>query len=210
MAKTYLSSHGDISAVLRTLYRSPEFWSAGDYRAKVKTPIEFVVSAARASNAQIENYQPIENALRQMGMPVYGCVPPSGYKWDEADWVSTGALVDRMNFALNLASNRLPGITVTWTTSSQNASVSADADLPSPETEEARLEPLVVAGGVSAATRSAALQQFQAQSAQENASAHPVSTAARPFNRNRAVTALERQDQLLAGLLIGSPEFQRR
>ncbi len=210
MAKTYLSSHGDISAVLRTLFHSPEFWSASDYRAKVKTPLEFVVSAARASNAQIENYQPLENALRQMGMTLYGCVPPTGYKWEAADWVSTGALVDRMNFALNLAANRLPGITVAWTSDPGNATLASDAEIPSPESEEARLEPLIVAGDVSVATRSAALQQFAAQSAQDNGSARPVAAAARPFNRNHALTALERQDQLLAGLLIGSPEFQRR
>ena len=211
MAKTYLSSHGDISAVLLTLFHSPEFWSASDYRAKVKTPIEFVVSAARASNAQIENYQPLENALRQLGMPLYACIPPTGYKWEATDWVSTGALVDRMNFALNLAASRLPGITVSWTPGSVSANASTEADVPSAETEEARLEPIVVPSGVSIATRSAALRQFAAQSAQDNASSvHPVAATARPFNRNRAVTALERQDQLLAGLLIGSPEFQRR
>jgi uncharacterized protein (DUF1800 family) len=209
MAKTYLSSHGDVSAVMRTLFRSPEFWSAGDYRAKVKTPLEFIVSAARASNAQIENYQPLENALRQMGMPLYGCVPPTGYKWDATDWVSTGALVDRMNFALNLAAGRLPGITVTWTNAG-NASPANDAEVPTPESEETRLEPIVVAGGVSAATRSAALQQFEAQSAQPNGPVQPIAAVGRPFNRNRAVTAIEKQDQLLAGLLIGSPEFQRR
>jgi hypothetical protein len=123
--------------------------------------------------------------------------------------VSTGALVDRMNFALNLAAGRLPGITVSWTQTS-SANPSSDAGLPSPTAEEARLEPLVVAGGVSAVTRSAALQQFEAQSVQENAQARPVAAVARPFNRGRAASALERQDQLLAGLLIGSPEFQRR
>ena len=209
MAATYMSSHGDISAMLKTLFHSPEFWAASDYRAKVKTPIEFVVSAARASNANIENYQPLVNALRQMGMPLYGCVPPTGYKWEEADWVSTGALVDRMNFALNLAANRLPGVTVKWTSSSDTAALKSDADLPTSDSEEARLEPLVVAGGVSDATRSAALQQFEVQSAQD-AAAHPVATSAKPFNRNRAAATLERQDQILAGLLIGSPEFQRR
>ncbi len=216
MAKSYLSSHGDISAVLLTLFRSPEFWAASDYRAKVKTPIEFVVSAARASNAQIENYQPLENALRQMGMPLYGCVPPTGYKWEASDWVSTGALVDRMNFALNLAANRLPGITVDWRPQQQpaveNAGLltdpSAGGNEPTPEGEEARLEPLVVAGGVSEATRAAALQQFEAQIAQDASLVRPVS--ARPQNRAKAATALERQDQVLAGLLIGSPEFQRR
>ncbi len=235
MAKSYLSSHGDISQVLLTLFRSPEFWAASDYRAKVKTPIEFVVSAARASNAQIENYQPLENALRQMGMPLYGCVPPTGYKWEASDWVSTGALVDRMNFALNLAANRLPGITVDWSADPsaaqqpstqndiQNAGMLADPSAgandpapegPTPETEEARLEPLIVLGGVSASTRAAALQQFEVQIAQDASLIRPISAARpqslNPQNRAKSVTALERQDQVLAGLLIGSPEFQRR
>jgi uncharacterized protein (DUF1800 family) len=217
MAKTYLSSGGDISAVMRTLFHSPELWAGSNYRAKVKTPLEFVVSAARASNADIENYQPLDNALRQMGMPLYGCVPPTGYKWDAADWVSTGSLVDRMNFALNLAANRLPGITVKWAaaqpapteTASMLANPAPSAEDSSPESEEARLEPLIVAGGVSEATRTAALQQFQAQIAQDASLMRPVS-ATRPQNRGAAATALERQDQVLAGLLIGSPEFQRR
>src|SRR5581483_3049584 len=102
------------TAVLRTMYRSPEFWSDDTYRAKVKTPLEYVVSAARTSNAQITNMQPLIAALRDMGMPLYGCIPPTGYKWDAAEWVSSAALVDRMNFALSLAANRLNGITATW------------------------------------------------------------------------------------------------
>jgi uncharacterized protein (DUF1800 family) len=212
MAKSYLQSGGDIPTVLKTLFRSPEFWAASDYRAKVKTPIEFVVSAARASNADIENFQPLVNALRQMGMPLYGCVPPVGYKWDEADWVSTGALVDRMNFALSLAANRLPGITVEWAPELDMSTLDSDAPLkqvaPTPESEEARLEPLLVAGGVSATTREAALEQFKAQSGQSSGAATPV--AARRANRAPAADVYEREDQLLAGLLLGSPEFQRR
>jgi uncharacterized protein (DUF1800 family) len=62
----------------------------------------------------IDNMQPLVNALRDMGMPLYGAVPPTGYKWDASDWVSTGALVNRMNFALTLAANKLPGIAITW------------------------------------------------------------------------------------------------
>ena len=113
MARTYMTSGGDIPAVLKTLFHSPEFWSASAYRAKVKTPLEFVISAVRAGNANIDNLRPVANALREMGMPVYGCVPPTGYSWQSSTWVSTGALVDRMNFALALAANRLPDITVT-------------------------------------------------------------------------------------------------
>ena len=208
LAKSYLSSGGDIAVVLKTLLHSPEFWSTNIYRAKVKTPLEFVVSAARASNADIVSMLPLANNLRQMGMPLYGAIPPTGYDWKSSAWVSTGALVDRMNFALSLAANRLPGITIEWTPLPDLASAAPDVP-PTPESEEARLEPLIVAGGVSASTRAAALQQFQVQSAQDSASVTPVSANKRP-NRAPNANVLERQDQLLAGLLLGSPEFQRR
>jgi uncharacterized protein (DUF1800 family) len=223
MAKAYLASDGDIPTVLKTLFHSPEFWAASDYRAKVKTPLEFVVSAVRASNANIQNFQPLMNALRQMGMPLYGCMPPTGYKWDASDWVSTGALVDRMNFALSLAANRLPGITVEWAPEMDMSTLDSDAPsqqvIPTPESEEARLEPILLAGGVSDATRTAALEQFKAQSAQNPPAQNPpvaAPVAARrpaPGGKGRQAApadAYEREDQLLAGLLMGSPEFQRR
>jgi hypothetical protein len=206
MADTYLSSGGDISAVLRTMYHSPEFWSNGIYRAKVKTPLEFVVSALRASNANIQNLRPVANELRSLGMPLYGCVPPTGYNWQASAWVSTGALVDRMNFALGLAGNRLPGITTAWDPGEDdNPATTLLAEMPSPETEEARLESFLVTGGISDSTRSAVLQQFQ----QQNAQIQPVS-AQGPQNIRAQAATLEREDQLLAGLLLGSPEFQRR
>ena len=218
MAKSYLSSGGDIPTVLRTLFHSPEFWAASDFRAKVKTPLEFVVSAARASNANIQNFQSLTNALRQMGMPLYGCMPPTGYKWDASDWVSTGALVDRMNFALSLAANRLPGITVEWAPAMDMSTLDSDAPpqqvIPTPESEEARLEPILLAGGISDATRTAALDQFRAQSAQNPPTATPVAVRRfAPGAKGRQAApadAYEREDQLLAGLLMGSPEFQRR
>ena len=228
MAKSYLASGGDISDVLKTLFHSPEFWAAGAYRAKVKTPIEYVVSAARASNASADNLQQLVNALRDMGMPLYGSVPPTGYSWQSSAWVSTGALVNRMNFALTLASNKFNGIAVNWapppaSTSAQlsegpgPASVvhnpvsgTATRYVPSPAVEELRLESLLVAGGVSESTRSAVLQQLDSQSAQNPSQGSPIVVAARPLNSAQAAAALERQDQLLAGLLLGSPEFQRR
>jgi uncharacterized protein (DUF1800 family) len=231
MAKTYLHSDGDIAAVLETLYRSPEFWSTNTYRAKIKTPLEYVVSAARASDANITSMQPLMNALRDMGMPLYGSIPPTGYKWDAADWVSTGALVNRMNFALSLTANRLNGITTKWPEPTNAISLAApqpDAQKMSPESEEARLESLLVSGGISETTRTAVLQQFEAQSAQAEPTvpdmtaqaerlrtggkqvvAMPSVFRAQP-NHLPPAQPIEKQDQLLAGLLLGSPEFQRR
>lgn len=213
MANTYMSTGGDISAVLKTLFHSPEFWAASDYHAKVKTPIEYVISAVRASGANVQNYVPLINALRVMGMPVFECIPPNGYSWEASAWVNTGDLVDRMNFALALASNHLPGIHIDWPAET-DADAAADAPTPSPATEEARLVPLLLPGGASASTRSAALDEFQKHGAQDNdtqrgAAVQPVSDN-RPFNRRPAPNPAEREDQLLAGLLIGSPDFQRR
>ena len=92
---------------MRTLLTSPEFLSPDAYRAKVKTPFEFVVSAVRATDADVQDATPLVRAMQQLGMPLYMCQPPTGYK-DTADaWVNTGALVNRMNFALQLAGNKL-------------------------------------------------------------------------------------------------------
>jgi uncharacterized protein (DUF1800 family) len=194
LAKSYLASGGDISAVLRTLFQAPEFWQTQSYRAKVKTPLEYVVSAVRASNALIDNLQPLANALRQMGMPLYGAMPPTGYKWTADSWVSTAALVSRMNFAAGLAANRLPGIATSWISTTPTQP-------PEPENELARLERKLIAGGTSVATRSAAVGQILAAPAQFDV---------RKANAQKAAAALDREDRLIAGLLLGSPEFQRR
>jgi len=110
LAATFTKTHGDIREVMRTLLTSREFLSADAERLKVKNPFEFVVSALRATNADVNNAVPVVRAVAQLGMPLYQCQPPTGYK-DTADtWVNTGALVNRMNVALTLASGRMPGV----------------------------------------------------------------------------------------------------
>ena len=100
-AKTFLDSRGDIREVLRVILTSPEFFAAPVVRAKVKTPFEFVVSAARASGLDV-TARPLVQAVRDLGMPLYFCQPPTGYA-DRADgWVNTGGLLNRMNFAVTL------------------------------------------------------------------------------------------------------------
>src|SRR6266851_2258542 len=115
MANAFLVSGGDIKTVLRTMFEAPEFWSPEVYRTKVKTPEEFVVSAVRASGAEVRNALPLVQSLEKLGMPLYGMQTPNGYSWMAEPWVSTGALVGRMNFALALSSNRLPGVQTDWT-----------------------------------------------------------------------------------------------
>jgi uncharacterized protein (DUF1800 family) len=208
MAKSYLSSGGDISVVLKTLFHSPEFWAKETYRAKVKTPIEFVVSAVRASQATTDNLLSLANAIREMGMPLYGAVTPNGYAWDWAAWLGSGQLVNRMNFALSLAADRLPGVTVSVTgqqDQSQETGISASA-----EAEERRLESALVAGGVSASTRATLMEQVETPAAPNAAWNKTVAASANSMNPAQAAKAMQKQDQLMAGLLLSSAEFQRR
>jgi uncharacterized protein (DUF1800 family) len=105
-AKRFRDTDGDLREVTRTILTSPEFLSPEAYRAKVKTPLEFVVSTVRVTGTDVPTARALVQAMQQLGMPLYQCQPPTGYK-DTADaWVNTGALVNRMNFALQLANAR--------------------------------------------------------------------------------------------------------
>ncbi|HEY2646991.1 MAG TPA: DUF1800 domain-containing protein, partial [Candidatus Acidoferrales bacterium] len=112
MSQTFLKSDGDIREVLRTMIYSPEFWSRESYRAKIKTPFELVASATRAVGAQVDVPLLLVQWTSRIGQPLYQCEPPTGYS-DKADaWVNTGALLSRMNFSLALTSNRIRGAQV--------------------------------------------------------------------------------------------------
>ena len=109
-AARFRDTDGNIREVLRTILTSPEFFAADAYRAKVKTPFEFVVSAIRATGTEVYDATTLVQAVRQLGMPLYMCQPPTGYA-DRADaWVNTGALLNRMNFALQLVGGRMRGV----------------------------------------------------------------------------------------------------
>jgi uncharacterized protein (DUF1800 family) len=112
MAQSFQKSHGDLRAVVETMLWSPEFWSQGAYRAKIKTPFELLASAARATNADVQSAFVLGNELQKLGEPLYRKLEPTGYSNQNAEWVSTSALLERMNFAVSLTHNRIPGVTV--------------------------------------------------------------------------------------------------
>ena len=112
MTKTFLKKDGDIREVLRTMFQSPEFWSPTAYRAKVKTPLEFVVSAVRASGAEVDDARALVGTLNNMGMMPYGMMPPTGYSMKAEHWVNSSALLGRMNFALGLAAGKIRGVKI--------------------------------------------------------------------------------------------------
>jgi hypothetical protein len=102
MQKTYLASDGDIKAVLRTLVQSPEFNSHRYFHNKVKTPIEFVASTFRSTATDPSPANTLVDTVRNMGMPLYQALPPTGYYITAEHWMNSAALIDRMNFALLL------------------------------------------------------------------------------------------------------------
>ncbi|MES2902285.1 MAG: DUF1800 domain-containing protein [Pseudomonadota bacterium] len=108
MARSFSESDGDIRAVLRTLFASPEFMAGEAMGAKFKTPFHFVLSAVRASGIQVHNVAPLTNTLDSLGMPLFGCPTPDGYKNTQQAWLNPDALSRRITFASNLAAGRLP------------------------------------------------------------------------------------------------------
>jgi uncharacterized protein (DUF1800 family) len=109
MAREFQKSDGDIREVLRAMIFSPEFWTREAYRAKIKTPFELVVSSVRALGTDVDTPMPLVQWTGRIGEPLYQCQPPTGYSDKAETWVNTGALLNRLNFSLALAGNKVRG-----------------------------------------------------------------------------------------------------
>jgi len=133
MAQSFLKSDGDIREVLRTMLASKEFWSAGAYRSKMKSPLEMVASAVRAVNGDVDFAFPLANQVAQLGEPLYRKQEPTGYSNSSAEWVNTAGLLARMNFALQLADNKMPGVKVDTAKAAKPDDLMAGITLGSPE-----------------------------------------------------------------------------
>jgi uncharacterized protein (DUF1800 family) len=184
VAKAFLGSDGDLRETLRAVLTSPEFSDPKVYRAKVKSPFEYVISAVRALGATTDG-RALARQLVQMGEPLYLCQPPTGYS-DRADaWVNSGALIARLNFALALAAGELPG------TTAQLPRLLSEAEAASPDRSVDALARVLLGGDLSESTRATIQQRLAGNSpeAMEKAGA-PIQT--------------------IAGLILGSPEFQRQ
>ena len=190
MSQTFLKKNGDIGEVLKTMFRSPEFWAPESYRAKVKTPLEFVVSAVRTSGAEVSDSLPLARQLQNLGMPLYGMQPPTGYSMKADAWVNSSALLGRMNFALALTAGKLKGVQV-----DPQQMIGAGASPADSQGTLAALENSLLAGNVSRQTH----DTIAAQMDDPKISQRQLDDPSRPPNTNE-----------IAGLLLGSPEFQRR
>ncbi len=189
MSDTFILSDGDIRAVLRTMIYSPEFWSKAAFRAKVKTPFEVAVSAARALDLQTVVSPQLVQWVGRMGEPLYQCEPPTGYA-DTADvWVNAGALLNRLNFALTLATNHMPG-----TSADLAGLLGRDADT-NAELALSRALDDFLGGEISPQTRATLEKEIS----------DPQILQARLDDPVKHVN-----EGLIAGLVLGAPEFQRR
>ncbi|WP_263417662.1 DUF1800 domain-containing protein [Terriglobus albidus] len=213
MAASFTRSHGEIKAVLKTMFDAPGFWAKSNEGAKFKTPEEFLVSAVRATGAEVSNPLLLVQAMNTLGMPLYGAQPPTGYKWDQETWLNTAALVNRMNFGVRLG-HSLPGVTVGDPSVEQQ----------SVEAKEQALEKALLGRPAGEGTHRTVLAQFrnpelQAQAEKslaateeqtQNNEMAPTGMSMRRFRTGEAVSPLDDQTANMIGLLIGSPEFQRR
>ncbi len=189
IVKVFLKTKGDLREVVRSMIYSPEFWSHDAVRAKIKTPFELVVSAARALGADVDSPQPLVGWVGRIGEPLYQCQPPTGYKDNAETWVNTGALLNRLNFAMTLASNRVRG---------------ASVDLP------ARLGDDIGTDLRRAIDRS--VETFLSGQISPASRATLVEGATDPKVTNARLDDPVRQVNLgvVTGLVLGTPEFQRR
>ena len=189
MSETFVKTDGDIREVLHTMIYSPEFWSKEFYHAKIKTPFELVVSAVRAVGAEVDVPFPLVQWTNHIGQPLYQCEPPTGYSNKADAWVSTGSLLSRLNFSIALTANRLRGTQVNI------EPLLGDRAATDPRPTLDRAVQTLLGGQLSQQTRETIEKQL----------ADPQILQASLDDPVKKVNAA-----MIAGLVLGTPEFQRR
>lgn len=180
MASAYLKSDGDLKTVYKVMFTSKEFWAPEAFRSKIKTPFEMTISAVRALGADTTGAPGFHRWIQQMGEGLYLAQPPTGYKDEAEQWVNTGALLDRMNFAIALSSNKIPGTRVDFPSDLRNRSPKEVAEY---------FVNSILRGNITPQTRATINKTLSEQQMAMN---------------NQTDVAK------IAGLVLGSPEFQRQ
>jgi len=201
LAKTFQRTGGSTRALVETLVQSPEFWSADARRAKVKSPLELVASSLRALNADIvKPRQEVYRWLQKMGQPIYAYQAPTGFPDRAQTWINSGTLLNRMNFGLVLASGQLPGVQVDLAPLAANqANMKADAQL------KVVAERLLPGRDLKTTVKDLTPLVSDPNYVQR------VGEKARAADQDAPiVTKAPSQLAQVVGILLGSPEFQRR
>jgi uncharacterized protein (DUF1800 family) len=201
VADAFTRSDGDIRATLSALFSDPAFFSSRNYRAKVKTPFELVASSLRALDAQTDG-RAVNRLLTDMGQPLYGYMAPTGYSESAADWVNAGALLKRMNFAVALAANRIPGTRVDLDVLGESGDAREQLDV--------GLQNLL-GGEVSEQSRQVLILRLRTPlSGATVPGAGDMGESSAPGVGKLLAASGDRQRVQVAALILGSPEFQRQ
>ncbi|HEY0406795.1 MAG TPA: DUF1800 domain-containing protein [Pyrinomonadaceae bacterium] len=225
VAAAFTRSDGDMRETLRALFAAPEFNSPASYRAKIKTPFELAVSSIRALGGETNGAPAIHQWIARMGEPLYGYQAPTGYPDSAENWVNTGALLERLNFGLALASNRIPGTRVNLERFLADKKSGGAFD--KTQAMERFLD-IIVQGDVSPKTRATLLKQLDEPMATPSSDAalnkvaddtdtmEAMQGGGGRRRQQRQMTQLDLSatgnPQLVkvVGLILGSPEFQRQ
>ena len=202
-AAVFLKTDGSIRETLRAIITSPEFFSPAAYRSKMRSPLEYVAAAMRALNAETDGDRPVLDLIGRMGQPLFGRITPEGYSDRAQQWLSSGAMIARLNFANALAANRIKGTRI-------DLERLLGADQSNREAVTLKLTQLTVPVDLSKASR-AALDKVVQSDSPSNSSSPPATVSAvyDPKAAQTTVTPVAYVSELVT-LLIGSPEFQHR
>jgi hypothetical protein len=168
---------------------SPEFWSRDAYRAKIKTPFEFVASTVRALGTDVDTTMPLVQWVGRIGEPLYQCQPPTGYSDKAEAWVNSGALLNRLNFSLTLAGNKVRG----------SRSDAAALLGPSSSTDARQILDRAVRLFLGGQAGPSTLETLRKQLDDPQVTEARLDDAAKPVDLG-----------VISGLVLGAPEFQRR
>jgi uncharacterized protein (DUF1800 family) len=207
-ATVFLNSDGSIRETLRAIITSPEFFSQSAYRAKMRSPFEYAAAAMRALNAETDADPSVVNLIGRMGQPLFGRVTPDGYADRAEQWLSSGAMVVRFNFASALATNRIKGTTIDLPV------LLSGTDRNDNEALTRQLAKLTVMGDLSSKTRAALGNLSRSRTETGSGSTQPAPGSANVAvgyeSNNQASAGAQLYAAELLTLLLGSPEFQKR
>lgn len=207
-AAVFLKTDGSIRETLRAIITSPEFFSNTAYRAKMRSPFEYVTASMRALNAETDGDRPVLDAIGRMGQPVFGRITPDGYTDRASQWLSSGAMIARFNFASALAANRIKGTKI------DVGRLLAGVDDAKKDSVAMKLIHLTISGDVSNRTRTV-LEKTMGSEIGRNPTAPSAKAGANVsvgYDANVANPSGPPPAYVteLITLLIGSPEFQQR
>jgi len=216
IAAAFHKSHGDIKTTLRAIFTDPEFYAPENYRSKIKSPFELAVSSIRALDGDTNGGRGMYAMLRKLGEVPYGYQAPTGYPDLAEDWVNTGALLERLNFAVALSSNRVPGTRVDL------------RDFAAPTKQEMLDKAIdkILDGEIRPTTKASLSKQLSQplpevkapEDDPEDAAGPPMANDAvgkqgrRNANRNSVLLPASGDPEIfkVVSLVLGSPEFQRQ